>query len=103
MRRHAINIAVLTESESLQREGVLAVAKACENECVQFKMVPHFFEILISGLRSKNTGRIQLPEVDELPLNGYRRRLAKRAIDIFGALVGLPAPTGSCRCSWRRR
>jgi exopolysaccharide biosynthesis polyprenyl glycosylphosphotransferase len=89
LQRHTINIAVLTESESLQREGVLAVAKACENEHVQFKMVPHFFEILISGLRPDIIGGIHLLGVDSLPLSGYRNRFMKRSIDIVGALVGL--------------
>jgi exopolysaccharide biosynthesis polyprenyl glycosylphosphotransferase len=89
LHEHAVNIAVLTESESLQREGVLAVAKACENEYVQFKMVPHFFEILISGLRPENIGGIQLLGIESLPLTGYRNRVLKRAIDIAGALAGL--------------
>ena len=89
LRQYDVNMAVLTESESLQREGVLAVAKACENEYVQFKMVPHFFEILISGLRSENIGGIQLLGVEVLPLNGYRNRFFKRTVDIVGALVGL--------------
>jgi exopolysaccharide biosynthesis polyprenyl glycosylphosphotransferase len=89
LRKNGINIAVLTESESLQREGVLAVAKACENEHVQFKMVPHFFEILISGLHSEKIGGIQMLGVDCLPLTGYRNRFLKRTIDIIGALVGL--------------
>jgi exopolysaccharide biosynthesis polyprenyl glycosylphosphotransferase len=89
LEKNAINIAVLTESESLQREGVLAVAKACENEHVQFKMVPHFFEILISGLRSDRIGGIQLLGVDSLPLSGFRSRFIKRTTDIAGALVGL--------------
>jgi exopolysaccharide biosynthesis polyprenyl glycosylphosphotransferase len=89
LQDNAINIAVLTESESLQREGVLAVAKACENEHVQFKMVPHFFDILISGLRPDRIGGIQLLGVDSLPLSGYRNRIAKRTVDIAGALVGL--------------
>jgi exopolysaccharide biosynthesis polyprenyl glycosylphosphotransferase len=89
LQKNAINIAVLTESESLQREGVLAVAKACENEHVQFKMVPHFFDILISGLRPDRIGGIQLLGVDALPLSGYRNRFAKRTVDIAGAIVGL--------------
>jgi hypothetical protein len=89
LRKNAVNVAVLTESESLQREGVLAVAKACENEHVQFKMVPHFFEILISGVRPENIGGIQLLGVNCLPLDGYRNRFVKRTVDIIGALVGL--------------
>jgi exopolysaccharide biosynthesis polyprenyl glycosylphosphotransferase len=89
LQRNGINIAVLTESESLQREGVLAVAKACEKEHVQFKMVPHFFEILISGLRPDVIGGIQLLGVDELPFDSYKNRVLKRTVDIIGALVGL--------------
>ena len=89
LRQHAADIAVLTESESLQREGVMAVTKACENGYVQFKMVPHFFEILISGLRPESIGGIQLLGVESLPLSGYRNRFVKRTVDIIGALVGL--------------
>lgn len=86
---NAINIAVLTESDSLQREGVLAVEKACEKEHVQFKMVPHFFEILISSLRSEDIAGIQLLGVDALPLGGFRNQVLKRSVDILGALIGL--------------
>ncbi len=89
LRSQAIDIAVLTETESLQREGVLAVARACENEHVQFKMVPHFFETLISGLGPEIIGGMPLLGVDCLPLNGLRNRFVKRTIDILGALVGL--------------
>ena len=89
LQKNAVNVAVLTESESLQREGVLAVAKACENEHVQFKMVPHFFEILISGLRSEEIDGIQLLGVESLPLTGYRNQVMKRCLDVVGALVGL--------------
>ena len=89
LHTNAINIAILTESESLQREGVLAVAKACENEHVQFKMVPHFFEILLSGLRSENIANIQVLGVEALPLGGFRNQVVKRLVDIVGALFGL--------------
>jgi len=89
LQKNAVDVAVLMESDSLQREGVLAVARACENEHVQFKMVPHFFEILISGLRPETIGGVQLLGVDCLPLNGYRDRFVKRTVDIIGAVVGL--------------
>ena len=89
LHHHSVDVAVLTESEILQREGVLAVARACENAYAQFKMVPHFFEILISGLRPENIGGIQLIGVEDLPLDGCRSRIAKRTVDIIGALVGL--------------
>jgi exopolysaccharide biosynthesis polyprenyl glycosylphosphotransferase len=89
LKINAINVAVLTESDSLQREGVLAVAKACEQEHVQFKMVPHFFEILISGLRSENIAGAQLLGVETLPLGGFRNQFLKRSVDIIGSMIGL--------------
>lgn len=89
LRKSSADIAVLTESESLQREGVLAIAKACEIEHVQFKMVPHFFEVLISGLCPDVIGDVHVLGVEDLPLVGYRNRSLKRAIDIVGAIVGL--------------
>jgi exopolysaccharide biosynthesis polyprenyl glycosylphosphotransferase len=89
LRNHAVSVAVLTEPESLQREGVSFVAATCEKEHVQFKMVPHFFDILISGIRPDNIGGIQLLGVNCLPLSGFRARVIKRMVDIVGAVVGL--------------
>lgn len=89
LKRHAIDVAVLTESEILQREGVSYVARVCEREHVQFKMVPHFFEVLISGLRPSIVGGVPVLGVDSLPLNSYENRIVKRTLDILGASVGL--------------
>jgi exopolysaccharide biosynthesis polyprenyl glycosylphosphotransferase len=89
LRNNEVDVAILTESESLEREGVLAVASVCESEHVQFRMVPHFFEILVSGLRPDTVGGIQVLGVEALPLNGYRNRSIKRMIDIVGSIVGL--------------
>lgn len=88
-RSHAVNIAVLVESEILQREGVAAVTKACEMEHVQFAMVPHFFEIMVSAVRPGTIGEMQMLGVHCLPLHGLRNRVLKRTVDILGALVGL--------------
>jgi exopolysaccharide biosynthesis polyprenyl glycosylphosphotransferase len=89
LKKHAIDMAVLTESEFLQREGVSYVAKICEREHVQFKMVPHFFEILISGLRPSVVGGVAVLGVDSLPVNAYENRIIKRTVDIVGASIGL--------------
>lgn len=89
LRNYKVDVAILTESESLQREGVLTVARVCESEHVQFRVVPHFFEILVSGVRPENIGGVQVLGVEALPLNGYRNRIIKRAMDIFGSIVGL--------------
>jgi exopolysaccharide biosynthesis polyprenyl glycosylphosphotransferase len=89
LQRYAVDVAVLTDTESLQREGVTHVAKVCEREQVQFKMVPHFFEVLVSGLRPSIVGGVPVLGVDSLPLNAYENRILKRTMDIIGACVGL--------------
>jgi exopolysaccharide biosynthesis polyprenyl glycosylphosphotransferase len=89
LKKHAVDVAVLTESESLQREAVSHVARVCEREHVQFKMVPHFFEIMISGLRPSVVGGVSVLGVDSLPVNTYENRIVKRMVDIVGATVGL--------------
>ena len=89
LRNHAVSTVALVESESLQREGVAAVARVCEIAHVEFNMVPHFFEILVSGVRPKIIGDMQLLGVHCLPLYGLRNRFVKRTVDIVGALVGL--------------
>jgi exopolysaccharide biosynthesis polyprenyl glycosylphosphotransferase len=89
LRRHDIDVAVLTESDTLQSEGMTYVAKICEREHVQFKMVPHFFEILISGLRPSLVGGVPVLGVESLPLNSYPNRLVKRTLDVLGASIGL--------------
>ncbi len=86
---HEINRAVLVESESLQREGVVAVTKTCENEHVQFNMVPHFFEVLVSAVRPESIGDMTLLGVQCLPLTGLRNRMVKRTVDIVGSIIGL--------------
>jgi exopolysaccharide biosynthesis polyprenyl glycosylphosphotransferase len=89
LQHHAIDVAVLADAESLQREGISYIAKVCENEHVQFKVVPHFFEILISGLRPSVIGGVPVLGVDSLPLDGYENQAMKRVLDIFGAAIGL--------------
>jgi len=89
LRREAIDVAVLVEAGQLQMEGIAFVQKVCEREHVKFKLVPHFFEILISGLRPSVLGGIPVLGVQNLPLQVFSNRVIKRLVDIIGALVGL--------------
>lgn len=89
LKKNCVDVAVLTETESLQREGIAFVVKVCEREHVQFKLVPHFLEILISGLSPSVMGGVPVLGVDSLPLNAYQNRILKRTLDIIGATIGL--------------
>jgi exopolysaccharide biosynthesis polyprenyl glycosylphosphotransferase len=66
-----------------------ALASLCEKELVQFKVVPSFFSILISGLHLETLSGIPILGVSRLPLDRMFNKLVKRVIDFAGATVGL--------------
>ena len=66
-----------------------ALAALCEKELVQFKVVPSYFSILVSGLYLETISGVPILGVSRLPLDRMFNRLVKRLIDIVGATVGL--------------
>jgi exopolysaccharide biosynthesis polyprenyl glycosylphosphotransferase len=89
LRDHFADVVIVSEIEQLQREGVAYVLRTCERQHVQFKLVPHFIETLISGLRPSKLGGVALLGVDSLPLQAYQNRVLKRTVDIIGGTLGL--------------
>ena len=87
--QHAVNVVVLTQTAALTNEAITAIMKTCENEHVQFKMVPQYFEILVSSLRPSTIGGLPVLGMELLPLDKLSNRIKKRFIDIVGALIGL--------------
>jgi exopolysaccharide biosynthesis polyprenyl glycosylphosphotransferase len=65
------------------------LAALCEKELVQFKVVPSYFSILVSGLYLETVSGIPILGLSRLPLDRMFNKLAKRLIDIVGAIVGL--------------
>ncbi len=66
-----------------------ALAALCEKELVQFKVVPSYFSILVSGLYLETISGVPILGVSRLPLDRMFNRLVKRLVDILGASVGL--------------
>ena len=66
-----------------------ALASLCEKELVQFKVVPSYFSILVSGLFLETLSGIPILGLSRLPLDRMFNKLVKRLIDIVGAIVGL--------------
>jgi exopolysaccharide biosynthesis polyprenyl glycosylphosphotransferase len=65
------------------------LASLCEKELVQFKIVPSYFSVLVSGLHLEKLSGIPILGISHLPLDRMFNRLVKRIIDIIGAIVGL--------------
>ena len=70
--------------KELEKVGAL-----CEKELVQFKVVPSYFSVLLSGLYLETISGIPILGLSRLPLDRLFNRLLKRLIDIIGALFGL--------------
>lgn len=103
IRNGGINILILADPD-MSNERTLQLAELCEREYVQFKKVPSYFQILVSGLQLETISGVPILGVSELPLNKLSSRFLKRALDIAGALVGLAISLPIILlCGWRIR
>ncbi|HXG47024.1 MAG TPA: sugar transferase, partial [Methylomirabilota bacterium] len=85
---HEITTVILADPR-LPYEEIVRLANLCEKHLVEFKIIPSFFQILLSGLRLDPISGVPLLGVTELPLNRLSNRLLKRMVDILGSIVGL--------------
>jgi exopolysaccharide biosynthesis polyprenyl glycosylphosphotransferase len=84
----AIDI-VLVADISMPVKEWEALASLCEKELVQFKVVPSYFGILVSGLYLETLSGIPILGISRLPLDRMFNKCVKRLVDIAGAMVGL--------------
>ncbi|HEX3446352.1 MAG TPA: exopolysaccharide biosynthesis polyprenyl glycosylphosphotransferase [Chthoniobacterales bacterium] len=84
----AIDILILADLD-YDRQRILQLADSCEREMVEFKVVPSYFQILVSGLHLETVSGIPVLGVSRLPLDRIVNRAIKRGIDIVGGTVGL--------------
>jgi exopolysaccharide biosynthesis polyprenyl glycosylphosphotransferase len=73
----------------LPREQMIDLANLCERELIEFKMAPSVFRIFVSGLSLETIAGMPVLGISELPLDNTVNVLAKRCMDIIGALIGL--------------
>ncbi len=88
LKAMAPDIVVLADVD-LATADVAALAENCYRELVQFKVVPSFFQILISNLKLETIGAMPVLGVEDPPILYLHNRLMKRAVDIAGAFAGL--------------
>jgi exopolysaccharide biosynthesis polyprenyl glycosylphosphotransferase len=82
------NILVVADLD-LSREELVQVAAVCERHYVEFKVIPSFFQIFVSGLRLQSISGISILGIEALPLDSLPNQLIKRSIDFVGGLIGL--------------
>jgi exopolysaccharide biosynthesis polyprenyl glycosylphosphotransferase len=88
IERESIDMVILTDVNGVKGD-IVGLANACEREMVQFKVIPSYFQILVSGLHLETVSGIPVLGVSRLPLDRFANILLKRVVDVVGSIVGL--------------
>lgn len=84
--RNAVDMVIVAD---LPRQQLIELANLCEREMIEFKLAPSVFRIFVSGLSLETVAGTPVLGISRLPLDNTVNVLAKRALDIAGALIGL--------------
>jgi exopolysaccharide biosynthesis polyprenyl glycosylphosphotransferase len=88
LRSEHVDILIVADL-NLSTEEQLQVSDLCERLYVQFKIMPTFFRIFVSSLRLQTISGVPVLGIEELHVTSVLNSGIKRAVDIFGAIVGL--------------
>jgi len=88
LRTKAIDMVILTDVAGIKGD-IVRLANTCEREMVDFKVVPSYFQILVSGLHLETVSGVPILGVSRLPLDRSVNIFIKRLLDVVGSLVGL--------------
>lgn len=81
--------AVAVTDTSLSQDKVLKIARICERNYVDFKMLSGYFEVFTSCLQLQQFGGVPVMGLNQLPQTRMLNRLLKRLVDFVGGLFGL--------------
>lgn len=88
LQREAVDLLIMTRLD-VPRVEVQRIVELCERAYVEWKIVPSTFDIFLSGLRLQTVGRVPVLGVEALAITRFVNRIAKRLMDLSGALAGL--------------
>jgi exopolysaccharide biosynthesis polyprenyl glycosylphosphotransferase len=92
LQQYRFDIVILADLDMPMAE-ILSLSSFCEKEMVRFKIMPSYFQILVSGLSLEIISGVAIMGVSKLPLDRLMNRILKRGMDVAGATIGL-------LCSW---
>jgi exopolysaccharide biosynthesis polyprenyl glycosylphosphotransferase len=83
-----IDIVLIADLDPKTRE-IIALCEFCNQELIPFKVIPTYFQILVSGLHLETISGVPVLGVARLPLDSLVNRIVKRLLDIVGSIIGL--------------
>lgn len=88
LRHHIADLLIVADVDP-STGNLLSLANLCEKEFVHYKVIPSYFQILISGLQLETVSGVPILGISRLPLDRLINRFLKRSVDLVGAVVGL--------------
>ncbi|MES1168854.1 MAG: sugar transferase, partial [Oleiharenicola lentus] len=88
LREEQIDVLIASHLD-IPAERLRAITGVCEAAYVEWKIVPAAFPIFLTGLRLQTVGSVPVIGVEDLAISRLFSRVAKRVLDLAGALVGL--------------
>lgn len=79
---------VIQTDPLMSEEDNLVLLEFCDKYKIDYKYIPNMFEAHAANVHFRQLGGIPVMELQRTPLDGWGR-VAKRATDIVGALVGM--------------
>lgn len=79
---------ILVTDSNLSRKENLTIIDFAKNNFMGFKYVPGAFEAATTNIEVNTVAGVPIIELKRTPLDGWGR-IAKRALDIFGSLIGI--------------
>ena len=101
LHRERIDVLIAAHLD-IPADRLREITATCEQAYVEWKIVPAAFPIFLTGLRLQTVGSIPVIGVEDLPISRLFNRVAKRLLDLTGALVGLAvsAPVLAVLAAW---
>ena len=88
LKEHHIETVIFTDIDK-ELKDIVRLANFCQENFIQFMVIPSYFQILVSGLHLETIAEVPVLGISGLPLDRFMNRFLKRTIDIVGAIVGL--------------
>ena len=88
LQNHSIDMVILADRTASMKE-IDELATICETELIQLKVIPSYFQILVTGLSLQTISGIPILGISQLPLDKPINCFLKRTVDIVGGIVGL--------------
>ncbi|MCK6499540.1 MAG: hypothetical protein L6Q38_08695, partial [Nitrospira sp.] len=88
LARRVTDLVIVADIDPAAGE-LVSLANLCEREFTSYKVIPSYFQILVSGLQLETISGVPILGIDRLPLDRLSNRFFKRCIDVGGATIGL--------------